>query len=440
MVCNGDKMFYESFDDLTDDLKEKFQNNTGRQCSVTKSKNSYVKFINSLNENGHKLLTEYVHARETVLIDFNCGHEPHFITPNRYQRGNRCPYCYEETRGERRSQAKKGVNDIATTHPHLIQYFINIEDAHKHTYGSDKKVMMKCPHCGLEKEKKIADLTIKGFACDKCGDGISYPEKVVINVLEKLNVNFKFQFEFDDYKKQYKYDFHLIDLDTIIEVHGIQHYQDGKRGRSFEQEHENDIIKYDLAVLHGYEYNKNYFVIDARESNIEWLRNSIEQCDLFKKIDLSSVDWQEIDIQSQKSLKIEVCKYWNEKKKENSNFILSELISIFNVKRSTILNYLTWGNANGICTYDANHEKILNMERQKIYVYLLDTNKNKIFENKMCLKEMQEITGINSSTLKRCLEKQVCLSGGRGHCKYDSKYIGCSVILATDENSDSNVA
>ena len=76
------------------------------------------------------------------------------------------------------------------------------------------------------------------------------------------------------------------DYDIIIEVHGIQHYwylnvktiynRMNVNGRNGIEEHENDLIKYDLAVLHGYEYNKNYFVIDSRKSNIDYIRNSID--------------------------------------------------------------------------------------------------------------------------------------------------------------------
>ena len=45
----------------------------------------------------------------------------------------------------------QGENDIATTHPHLVKYFVNKEDVYNYTYGSGKYVKVCCPYCGTEK-------------------------------------------------------------------------------------------------------------------------------------------------------------------------------------------------------------------------------------------------------------------------------------------------
>ena len=37
----------------------------------------------------------------------------------------------------------KGINDIATTNPELVKYFIDINDAYKYTYSSNKRVLLK---------------------------------------------------------------------------------------------------------------------------------------------------------------------------------------------------------------------------------------------------------------------------------------------------------
>ena len=52
-----------------------------------------------LNNNGHKLLSNYANALTKVLIDFNCGHEPHWIRPSSYKKSIRCPKCAHK--GER---------------------------------------------------------------------------------------------------------------------------------------------------------------------------------------------------------------------------------------------------------------------------------------------------------------------------------------------------
>ena len=60
------------------------------------------------------------------------GHEWEATAHDRIQ-GNGCPYCSNR-------KVVKGFNDVATTHPYMVVYFPNIEDAHTHTYGSGDEV------------------------------------------------------------------------------------------------------------------------------------------------------------------------------------------------------------------------------------------------------------------------------------------------------------
>lgn len=60
---------------------------------LERAKKAYVELIDLLKENNHKLLSEYINKSTKVLINFNCGHEPHWTTPDNYKNGNRCPLC-----------------------------------------------------------------------------------------------------------------------------------------------------------------------------------------------------------------------------------------------------------------------------------------------------------------------------------------------------------
>ena len=84
----------------------------------------------------------------------------------------------------------KGINDISTTAPWMVKFFSNKNDAYKYTCGSNKKIKTKCPDCGNEKYMIINNLFKKGFSCNKCSDGFSYPNKFMFNVLEQLNEEF----------------------------------------------------------------------------------------------------------------------------------------------------------------------------------------------------------------------------------------------------------
>ena len=88
----------------------------------------------------------------------------------------------------------KGINDIATTHPHLMEYFKNKEDAFLYQAHSDACPILNCPRCGYIKTNlKIDTLTKYGFGCQMCSDGISYNEKFIHSLLSQLNVEHRTQ-------------------------------------------------------------------------------------------------------------------------------------------------------------------------------------------------------------------------------------------------------
>ena len=171
-----------------------------------------------------------------------CGNEgsirEHLIKKSKYI----CSVCSNR-------KVKKGINDIATTHPEYVKYFSNKEDVHIYSKGSGKKVLMKCPNCNHERMYKISDLTyFEKHPCVKCGDGISYPEKYMFNVLEQLNIYFETQKNFEWAEGKY-YDFYIPSLNMIVETHGGQHYKDKNSLYNIK----NDILKENLANINKIE-------------------------------------------------------------------------------------------------------------------------------------------------------------------------------------------
>lgn len=255
----------------------------------------------------------------------------------------------------------KGINDIATTTPWMIQYFVNIEDAYTHTYGSGDKVLMKCPNCNNEKINIISTLYYQGFSCPKCSDGISYPEKVMYIFLKQLNVNFTTQYSKTNAKwcGKYRYDFYFEKDNEkyIIETHGEQHYRDKTNfKKTLEEVQQNDKNKYNLAIENGIK-PENYIVIDCRESELEFIKNNILHSRLNDIFDLDVIDWIKIGQDSEKSLVKEVCDYWYINIEINKEKLTSyDVAKKFNLTPTTIIKYLKKGTQLGWCNYNAKEE------------------------------------------------------------------------------------
>ena len=251
----------------------------------------------------------------------------------------------------------KGINDIATTNPELVKYFVNIDDAYTHTYGSGDKVLCKCPICGYKKEVSIHNLKRKGFGCPKCGDGISYPNKFMFNLLEQLGLEFQTEY-CPQWIDKSKYDFYIPSMKLIIEMDGNFHYINNKmNGQTAEKSKKIDNRKDKLAKEHGFKViriNCNYYDISKRFEYVK--ENTIKSLkDIF---DFNNIDWDSIDYQSNiNNLLLKVCKL----KHDNHNLTASQISELLkpqnSCSKSTIIKWLRLGNKIGLCEYDIDKEK-----------------------------------------------------------------------------------
>ena len=212
-------------------------------------------------------------------------------------------------------------NCIATTHPYLMKYLVDKEDGYKYSYGSDIRVLCKCPNCGNIKKIKISNLFYKGFKCEMCKDNISKPEKIVCLLFKNLKIdNYVYQYTKTNAKwcglKRYDFYFEKDGKKYIVETHGLQHYEENKGWKtSLKEIQQNDLDKYNLAIKNGIK-PENYIIIDCRESNLEFIKNNIIHSRLNEIFDLSEIDWDKIKQNSEKSILNEICEYWNKFEKE----------------------------------------------------------------------------------------------------------------------------
>lgn len=267
------------------------------------------------------------------------GYEWEITEYNLIKRG--CPVCSNKV-------CIKGVNDIATTHPHLVKYFVNIEDAYNNTHSKRKgEFDMICPRCRYVRKRKIEGLSTYGIACTNCGSGVSVPEKFMRNIFKELNVSFKSEKTFQwSQRKRYDFYFKYYNEEYIIEIHGTQHYSEGwaKRGRSLAEEQENDKFKKELAIKNGIKED-NYIVINANKNNLKIMSKSVQESNLSKIFDINSIDLTMCYFNSFVNEVERACEEWNTHKN------ISKVAKILNLSDGTIREYLKRGQVLGLCNY-----------------------------------------------------------------------------------------
>ncbi|MGG0667648.1 zinc-ribbon domain-containing protein [Lederbergia citrisecunda] len=296
-----------------------------------------------------------------------CGHWWEAVIYSRTSKGKHgCPYCS-------RYSVRRGETDVWTTNPKLASMLANPEDGYKYMQNSNVRVDWKCLECkNIIKNKMINNVNSRGISCPKCSDGISFPEKFIYNLIKEANL----QFEFDisrEWSQGKRYDFfvRIGSLEVIIEVHGGQHYEErgfrSKGGRSLKKEQENDELKEKLARDNGVH---RYIVIDARESTVEWMKNSILNSGILNIIDIA-VDFEKIGKQSSNSLVKESCDLWNSGKRN-----VSEIAELMNLSRKTICDYLKKGATIGWCDYcpeKARRKPIVQLSKTEVVIKTWDS-------------------------------------------------------------------
>lgn len=269
-----------------------------------------------------------------------CGNEG-WLEENNIINNTKCNVCVP--RG--RKKAVLGINTIWDTDRWMCDLGVSVEDAKRYTHNSGRKITVKCPDCGREKSVKITHIyTYKTIFCT-CGDGKSYPEKFVMNVLEQLNINFETEYS-PSWIKPKRYDFYIPKFNMIIEAHGGQHYDGSfKRigGRTLEEEQQNDKYKREMALVNGI---KHYIELDCRESSLDYIKNSILNSKLNKLFDLSNINWTSCAEFANKNIVKEVCDYWNNKGEDETT---RDLAKEFKVDPVTIRSYLKKGTKLGWC-------------------------------------------------------------------------------------------
>ncbi len=263
-----------------------------------------------------------------------------------------CSECgYKKWQKERYLDLNKPCNRLRHLRPDLVKLLDDSEDDFQYTPKSHKIAKWKCPCCNTQFERNVSIISTRGFNCPVCGTGISFPNRMMYQILKQLNVQFKREHEFDWAKGKY-YDFYIEEINAIIEMHGQQHYRHTNKtsfwNKSFEEIIKNDSLKKDLAIKNGID---NYIVIDARFSDYDYIYENIRKSDLSNYYCISNIDKNLIlnKMYSNDFVK-EIIKLWEDGETIKN---IAESIGLFHTTVKKIIKNASDG---GLTFYDPNIE------------------------------------------------------------------------------------
>lgn len=262
-----------------------------------------------------------------------------------------------------------GYNDIHTVDPEFGKILWNHSDGFKYTISSGRKIDFKCKNCGFKINKKtISSVYHQGLSCHNCSDGMSYPNKIMYNLLMQMGINFESEYspkwavvsdETEIINGRKKYDFYIPSENIIIEMHGEQHYKSTRRkqqSRSLELEKLNDELKEKMAKSNGIKY----ITIKADVSKLEYIKEKILNSELSRIFSLDHIDWSKCDAVN--SLVKEVCDFY----KDGNHSIIS-ISKLKNLSRHTVRRYLKRGKNIGMCDYDTTI-RVIRMDMEGTYI------------------------------------------------------------------------
>jgi hypothetical protein len=265
-----------------------------------------------------------------------CGSKFEGKAGNRTISNCNCPYCSGSKVNE--------TNSLWTTDPQVAEMLLNRELGNEVTRGSGKKVEFKCPTCDSVYKKFVKNVVNLGIGCLICSDGFSYPEKIMISLLNQLNIKYETQKSFE-WSENKRYDFYIPSYNCIIETHGNQHYKNSyyRFKRYLKDELSNDELKENNAKNNGI---INYIVINCSKSNLDYIKSNCLSSKLNKIFNLNMVNWKECERYASETLIKETCAIWN-----NTNLPTSKIAEELSISPTTVLRYLKKGAEIGICDY-----------------------------------------------------------------------------------------
>ena len=356
-----------------------------------KSHDKYVKEVHGINPD-IEVVGEYQGREMKILHRCKIDGYEWMAAPHNILSGQNCPVCSGKAIG-RSPEYKNSI--WASEHREYFSMYLSEEQMKSYMPHSTRKIDVMCPNCGRHHYIRMLDLFRSGVVCI-CADRNSYPNKFMYNLLTQLKVEYIPEYS-PEWSNGKKYDIFIPSLSCIIENHGGQHYTECTLTcRTLREEQENDKYKERLAKENGI---NNYIVIDCRESQIEFIKNSILGSCLptLLSFNSKSINWGECDKFASSNLIKKASELWNE------GLTTKDIANKFKMAQETIINYLKKAVVFGWCNYSKQESlhrkntKDINFYNARKVVRLSDSY---IY---MCLTDAAKDNRINRSTMtNRC--------------------------------------
>lgn len=216
----------------------------------------------------------YISTAKTFWFDCDKCNHSFETSPNKITRNLWCPYCcYPAKLLCKNSDCNMCLQRSFASHEKSKYWSdknnVSPREVFKHT---KKKYWMRCNYCDNEFNKSIDDITnVNGSWCPHCR---YKTEKKMYEYLKKsFNVTNQAKFEWtynSSTKKHSPFDFLLGDFNLIIEIDGIQHFEQVSNWNSPEKIQEKDIYKMKKAV------DNNYSVLRFLQEDVLYDKNNWE--------------------------------------------------------------------------------------------------------------------------------------------------------------------
>lgn len=239
---------------------------------------------------------------------------------------------------------------IIDTNPEMVKYSVDKDDALRYSCQSNIRTNVHCPFCGYVKDQIIANLYQYGFSCPQCSDGISYPNKLMFNILKQLKVNFKHEvtkrmpgFE---WVGKYRYDFYfeMNHYKYFIEMDG--HFHKFNRMAEYTKIALADKEKDILALEHNIQMIRIDCCYKDEKTKLSFIKNNILNSYLNTILDLSYIDWNAANQSAITSNIFLAAKYWD------NGCSIKQIANQIGVSEDSVTNYLNIAKTLNLCSYN----------------------------------------------------------------------------------------